>query len=639
VQLTAAAAGPPPPPPPAPAALPRPSAPKIYATVPSKASPAPKPAAAAAAASPAAAGAGPDDEIDEPALERLLVGFMIGRAPGSGPVNMPQVGEACLKAGIPMRGRLSKFLAARPHLFQLPDDGRQQVLLVPDAAAAVGIASMAPLPRPAAPRPRAALPSLPDDLLGDGGGGGGGAPSPAPHGHGGGGGGGGGAYRESDYSRWDTMTQAIFQYVRSRGGATFTDIDAHAKTDLTHLMAAGTVAPHNWRSSIFLRKRLNTFRIQGPLVTVAPHAMNMDAGAPPLPPAPAPAPAPAAPLLTPAPAYVAPATAAAEAEAFPPLPSTRGAAAYDDDGASPPRGGAGGGAGAGAGAGSSAELAAERRAFEALRDDIQDRLSAFRALSELQKENAGLRAACVTLGRELLGLKEEFAGVRRQLAAALGPAFAPGAAPAAAPAAAPSAAGGSPPAAPTPGVAESMRSLALGASPNGASSAPGDAAFLSGLAPGPPRGPGEVVLVGGHDGVSWLDAVDAFCPATGAWRSLPAMDRPRSFCAAVASPEGLYIAGGGNGVEWYTSVLRLDPGAAAAGGGGGGAWQRLAPLGVARGSMAAAFACGHLYVYGGGKPGEQYSVVEWCAAARARSCSGRSRPKSRGSWRSSPRCR
>lgn len=44
---------------------------------------------------------------------------------------------------------------------------------------------------------------------------------------------------------------------------------------------------------------------------------------------------------------------------------------------------------------------------------------------------------------------------------------------------------------------------------------------------------------------------------------------------------------------------------------GSGAWQALASMNVARGSLAAAVACGRLYVFGGGKPKEQYNVSEW----------------------------
>lgn len=68
------------------------------------------------------------------------------------------------------------------------------------------------------------------------------------------------------------------------------------------------------------------------------------------------------------------------------------------------------------------------------------------------------------------------------------------------------------------------------------------------------------------------------------------------------------MAGGGNGVDWYDSVMRFDCATGLMHG-----WRELAPLAVARGSLAAAMAGGYLFCYGGGKPAEQYDVVEWCA--------------------------
>lgn len=61
----------------------------------------------------------------------------------------------------------------------------------------------------------------------------------------------------------------------------------------------------------------------------------------------------------------------------------------------------------------------QRIAMEELRDDVQHKLASFKALSELQKENAGLRAACVTLGRELLSMKQEFAALKDDVLGAL----------------------------------------------------------------------------------------------------------------------------------------------------------------------------------------------------------------------------
>lgn len=107
------------------------------------------------------------------------------------------------------------------------------------------------------------------------------------------------------------------------------------------------------------------------------------------------------------------------------------------------------------------------------------------------------------------------------------------------------------------------------------------------------------------------------------------------------------MVGGGNGLDWFDSVLRYDRSVGLMGG-----WQELAPLQVrarlllllqlplvrmhaatdspsatdstplppallplllqvARGSLAAGIAGGYLFAYGGGKPNEQYNVVEW----------------------------
>ena len=125
----------------------------------------------------------------------------------------------------------------------------------------------------------------------------------------------------------------------------------------------------------------------------------------------------------------------------------------------------------------------------------------------------------------------------------------------------------------------------------------------------------------------------------------------------------VFVVGGGNGVEWFDSVARYDRAAGLMGGwtelaplqvggrrrrrsagvvvcGGAGRGRRgrlasraertgraqAAPCGrstspwlpgrvqVARGSLSAGLAGGYLFAYGGGKPNEQYNVVEWCAA-------------------------
>lgn len=181
------------------------------------------------------------------------------------------------------------------------------------------------------------------------------------------------------------------------------------------------------------------------------------------------------------------------------------------------------------------------------------------ALSELQKENSGLRAACVTLGRELLSLKSEFMAFQQQMLSALAavspnaaamllnpspaaspmevPMVAPSAAPGEAAAAASAAAAAGAPAEQLQGyqaaAAEAQHqqqfaatALSAGGTPTAAEAEAATAALAAAAPPLPAHMPaaaapaaaaaaapqrelpcGDIVLVGGHDSGSWLDSV------------------------------------------------------------------------------------------------------------------------------------
>jgi len=53
-------------------------------------------------------------------------------------------------------------------------------------------------------------------------------------------------------------------------------------------------------------------------------------------------------------------------------------------------------------------------------------------------------------------------------------------------------------------------------------------------------------------------SADFFSPYKGAWSSLPILDQPRSFAVVVATPADIFVAGGGNGMDWYNTVVRCD---------------------------------------------------------------------------------
>lgn len=141
---------------------------------------------------------------------------------------------------------------------------------------------------------------------------------------------------------------------------------------------------------------------------------------------------------------------------------------------------------------------------------------------------------------------------------------------------------------------------------------------------------------------------------------LPSQARASFLSPVPCAANEVFVVGGGSGVEWFDSVVRYDRHAGLT-----GSWQELAPLQVrplalgrggrggraagtadarrspavllcrslrlptrrcpvlpgpvrpaqvARGSLAGAMASGYLFVYGGGKPQEQYNVVEWWVA-------------------------
>eukprot|EP00957_Ditylum_brightwellii_P162249 12353888-Ditylum_brightwellii.AAC.1 len=55
---------------------------------------------------------------------------------------------------------------------------------------------------------------------------------------------------------------------------------------------------------------------------------------------------------------------------------------------------------------------------------------------------------------------------------------------------------------------------------------------------------GNVVVIGGYDGMNSVASVEEYNPQTGRWTSLPSMGTMRSGCAAVALDGKVVVAGG-----------------------------------------------------------------------------------------------
>jgi len=70
---------------------------------------------------------------------------------------------------------------------------------------------------------------------------------------------------------------------------------------------------------------------------------------------------------------------------------------------------------------------------------------------------------------------------------------------------------------------------------------------------------GKIYAVGGYDGGSDLATVEAYCPQSNQWLSVPSMGTRRS-CLGVAVLNGLiYAIGGYDGASCLNSVERFDP--------------------------------------------------------------------------------
>lgn len=81
------------------------------------------------------------NHVDYNLLEKDVVLFMLAHeSKTKQPVSLPSLGEYCkFVLGIDMKHKLIKFISDRNHLFTIPDNGRQHVLLASGASDILGI--------------------------------------------------------------------------------------------------------------------------------------------------------------------------------------------------------------------------------------------------------------------------------------------------------------------------------------------------------------------------------------------------------------------------------------------------------------------------------------------------------------------
>lgn len=202
--------------------------------------------------------------------------------PKSSPATLPSLGEGCIKSlGFSMKGLLGRFIAQRPKLFILSNDGRQHVTLTESACQCVGLPALEKLPKDdelldtveiisprketllatdcergtsnspydcnqieqkisAAERISRAVPSM--------------------------------------YQNWDPVTQKVFDYVLSKGGtASFKSVTSFMRKEQNQelLRHNGFENPGKWQAKNFSYNRRNIFRKDGTSMVVLPDIMRL----------------------------------------------------------------------------------------------------------------------------------------------------------------------------------------------------------------------------------------------------------------------------------------------------------------------------------------------------------------------------
>ncbi|XP_057801116.1 uncharacterized protein LOC131016442 [Salvia miltiorrhiza] len=112
----------------------------------------------------------------------------------------------------------------------------------------------------------------------------------------------------------------------------------------------------------------------------------------------------------------------------------------------------------------------------------------------------------------------------------------------------------------------------------------------------------SILIVGGHDGVSWSSALQSFSPSEDILRSLKPMSSARWNAPIVTLNGELYVFGGGSGSKWYDTVESYNI--------VNNEWTLRPSLLKEKGSLAGATLNNKIFAMGGGNGVEFFSEVE-----------------------------
>ncbi|PIA37466.1 hypothetical protein AQUCO_03000204v1 [Aquilegia coerulea] len=114
----------------------------------------------------------------------------------------------------------------------------------------------------------------------------------------------------------------------------------------------------------------------------------------------------------------------------------------------------------------------------------------------------------------------------------------------------------------------------------------------------------DIWIMGGYDGVSWLQTLDRYSPSTDYVKSLEPMSSVRSYASAAVLNGLIYSFGGWNGYDnlWYDTVECYNPSS--------NKWISCSPLSEMKGCLAGATLNNKLYAVGGGNGKDCFRTVE-----------------------------
>ncbi|BDA43259.1 probable Kelch-like protein 17 at C-terminar half [Coccomyxa sp. Obi] len=112
----------------------------------------------------------------------------------------------------------------------------------------------------------------------------------------------------------------------------------------------------------------------------------------------------------------------------------------------------------------------------------------------------------------------------------------------------------------------------------------------------------DIYLLGGHNGMTWLDSMHLYTPAYRSIQPVCTMPFARGYGGVAVVGRSIYVVGGGDGASWLQTAMRYDIDTKD--------WFQIADMEMRRGSLAVAALDGLVYAMGGGQPGVNHSSIE-----------------------------